>query len=73
VGTSEGVVDITALGDSVNVAARLASLAKTGEILLSEETLDKAMVDSSNMEKRSLSLKGKSAPFDVRVMQVKPE
>jgi adenylate cyclase len=70
VGTSDGVVDITALGDAVNVTARLASNAKTGEVLLSEQTLDAAKIDPSNFEKRSLRLKGKSAPFDVRVMQV---
>lgn len=73
VGTSDGVVDITALGDAVNITARLASQANAGEILLSEQTLDVARMDLSNLEKRSLSLKGKSAPFDVRVMQVKPE
>lgn len=72
VGTSDGVVDITALGDAVNVAARLASQAKIGEILLSEQTLHAANIDASNLEKRSLNLKGKSAPFDVRVMQVTP-
>jgi adenylate cyclase len=72
VGTSDGVVDVTALGDAVNVTARLASLAKTGEILVSEETLHAAKIDSSKMEKRSLNLKGKSATFDVRVMQVTP-
>ena len=70
VGTSDGMVDVTALGDAVNIAARLASQAKSGEILLSEETLRAAKLDSSKMEKRSLELKGKSAPFDVRVMQV---
>ena len=72
VGSSDGVVDITALGDAVNIAARLASKAKAGEILLSEETLRAAKMDSSKMEKRSLELKGKSAAFDVRVMQVMP-
>jgi adenylate cyclase len=34
---SEGVVDFTALGDSVNTAARLASSAREGEVLLSEK------------------------------------
>jgi adenylate cyclase len=72
VGTSDGVVDITALGDAVNVAARLASQAQTGEILLSEQTLRAAKMDSSQMEKRNLELKGKSDSFDVRVMQVTP-
>jgi adenylate cyclase len=72
VGTSDGMVDVTALGDAVNIAARLASQAKAGEILVSEETLHAAKMDSSNLEKRSLDLKGKSAAFDVRVMQVTP-
>jgi len=72
VGTSDGVVDITALGDAVNIAARLASQAKTGEILLSEQTLNAAKIDSTILEERSLNLKGKSAPFNVRVMQVTP-
>ncbi|MGB7876421.1 MAG: adenylate/guanylate cyclase domain-containing protein [Anaerolineales bacterium] len=72
VGTSDGVVDITALGDAVNVAARLASQAKAGEILLSEQTQNAAKIDESNLEKRSLELKGKSTIFDVGVMQVTP-
>jgi len=33
---SEGVVDFTALGDTVNTASRLASNAAAGEVLLSE-------------------------------------
>jgi len=72
VGASDGMVDITALGDAVNIAARLASQAKTGEILLSEQTLETAKMSPSNLEKRTLQLKGKSAPFDVRVMRVSP-
>ena len=73
VGTSDGVVDITALGDAVNVAARLASNAKAGEVLISEQTLKKAKMDPSKLEKRSLSLKGKSVPFDIRVLKITPE
>ena len=72
VGTSAGVIDITALGDAVNVTARLASQARAGEILLSEHTLHAAKLDPSKMEKRKLDLKGKSDPFDVRVLQVSP-
>lgn len=72
VGSSEGVVDITALGDSVNIAARLASMAKTGEILLSERTMDAARLDPARMEHRNLTLKGKSAPFDVHVRKIAP-
>jgi len=73
VGTSDGMVDVTALGDAVNIAARLASQAKAGEILLSEQTVQAAKIDATNMEKRRLELKGKSLPFDVKVMQITPE
>ena len=72
VGTSDGMVDVTALGDAVNIAARLASQAKAGEILLSDQTIQAAKIDSSSLEKRSLELKGKSTPFDVKVMQMTP-
>ncbi|HKJ28083.1 MAG TPA: adenylate/guanylate cyclase domain-containing protein [Anaerolineales bacterium] len=70
VGTSDGLVDITALGDSVNVAARLASLAKTGEILLSESTLAATSIASEKMEMRTQDLKGKSKPLIARVMKI---
>jgi len=66
------MVDVTALGDAVNIAARLASQAKAGEILVSETALQAAEMNSANLEKRSLDLKGKSAAFDVRVVQVTP-
>ena len=72
VGTSDGLVDITALGDAVNVAARLASKARAGEILLSEQALQAAKTDPTGMEKRTLHLKGKSAPIDIRIMPVIP-
>lgn len=37
VGSSDRVSDITALADAVNVAARLASMADTGERIISED------------------------------------
>jgi adenylate cyclase len=72
VGSSDGMVDITALGDAVNIAARLDSQAKTCEILLSEQTIQVAKIDSAKMEKRSLELKGKSSTFDVKVIRSTP-
>lgn len=65
VGSSEQVTDITALGDSVNVAARLASLASTGEILISDETCIQAGLSRSELSERMVELKGKSAPIRV--------
>lgn len=70
VGTKDGMIDITALGDSVNVAARLASHAKAGEVILSEETVQAARLDHATLEKRSLHLKGKSDPLEVHVVKL---
>lgn len=72
VGSPEGMVDLTALGDAVNVASRLASKANAGEVILSESTAQQAEIDTSELEKRRLILKGKSEPMDVWVMHVMP-
>jgi adenylate cyclase len=68
VGTGHDMVEITALGDAVNVAARLASQAAAGEVVLGESTVHKAGLDTAGLEKRTLELKGKSKPMDVWVM-----
>ena len=60
--------ELTALGDVVNTAARLASAAAAGEILVSREAADAAGIDQGLLEHRSLELKGKSAPTDVVVL-----
>lgn len=65
----DGLVDLTALGDSVNTASRLASKAGAGEIVMSEGTVQKAAIDTKDLEKRTLELKGKRDPMDVWVMQ----
>lgn len=70
VSSSDGLVELTALGDSVNVAARLASQAAAGELLISEHTARKAEIDTRDLEVRTLELKGKSEPMDVWVMRV---
>ncbi len=68
VGAQDGVVDVTALGDSVNVAARLASSAGPGEILVSQDTFIEAGLIQSNLEQRKLSLKGRIDPVTVFVL-----
>jgi adenylate cyclase len=60
--------ELTALGDVVNTAARLASAAAAGEILVSREAADAAGLESGPLEHRSLELKGKSVPTDVVVL-----
>jgi adenylate cyclase len=69
VGTHE-LVEITALGDEVNIAARLASQAAAGEVVLSESTVRMAKLDTTNLERRTLALKGKNEPMDVWVVRV---
>ena len=68
VGASGEAADFTALGDNVNIAARLASNAGPGEVLISESTYKTAQINNSHLEKRSLELKGKSEKISVRVM-----
>lgn len=68
VGTANGLTDITALGDEVNVAARLASHAAAGEILVSERALQEAGIAFTDMEARLLELKGIGEPVPVRVL-----
>lgn len=68
VGTEGQVMDIKALGDSVNTTARLASSAGEGEVLVSTATADAAGIDTSTLERRELELKGKAAPFEAFVI-----
>jgi adenylate cyclase len=68
-GTAEGLTDILAIGDEVNLAARLASKAAAGEIIVSEQALKEAGIDGSDLESRSLELKGISGLVLVRVMR----
>ena len=67
--SGDTVVDFTALGDSVNVTARLASAAGPGEILVSSASAEAADLDRS-LETRHLTLRGRTQPLDVRVLRV---
>ena len=66
---SAGVSDITALGDDVNLTARLASIAAAGEIIMTEATRAAAGLPTDRLEMRSLELKGRSTPVDAWVMR----
>jgi adenylate cyclase len=68
VGASGAGADFTALGDNVNIAARLASKAGAGEVLVSEATFNVAGMEAKDLEKRDLELKGKSELVRVRVL-----
>jgi adenylate cyclase len=64
--------ELTALGDVVNTAARLASAAAAGEILVSREAAEAAGLELGPLEHRSLELKGKSVATDVVVLNAAP-
>jgi adenylate cyclase len=72
VGQSNGITDITVLGDAPNTAARLASNAKSGEILISDAAYQKINLDLGQLETRELKLKGKSRPVKVHVLSNQP-
>ena len=69
VGSGENIVDFTALGDPVNISSRLASVAAAGEGLLSETVYASVQREFPNLERRTLSLRGKEAPVRVRVLK----
>lgn len=59
--------DFTAVGDAVNTAARLASSAAAGEILVSTAALVASGLDSSGLETRTLTLRGRDEVVDAVV------
>lgn len=70
VGSDSGMVEITTLGDTPNTTARLASTARAGEVLISEAACNAAGFDTRGLERRDLSVKGRSEPISVRVLRV---
>jgi adenylate cyclase len=64
-----GHVELTVVGDPMNVTARLAAIAEAGEILVSVEAAEKAGLDPT-LPRRSLELKGKSAAVEVVALGV---
>lgn len=72
VGSKTGALDLTALGDVPNVAARLASQAATGEVIVSDAACKAANLDTSEFETRNLALKGRTEPVETSVLRVSP-
>ena len=68
VGTGEHV-EFTALGDEVNVTARLATVAGPGEVLVTDQAAAAAGL-SETLEHRTLRLRGKHEDTEVAVLSV---
>jgi adenylate cyclase len=64
-GSSAQISDFTALGDAVNTTARLASLAEAGELLVSVETSKRAGLDATDLQRRTVDVRGREAGLDV--------
>jgi adenylate cyclase len=67
-GTPEGQLDFTGVGDAVNTAARLGSVAAAGELLVSIASAERANLVTDGLERRTLELKGREEPIDVVVL-----
>ena len=67
VGTDEHV-EFTALGDVVNVTARLSSAARAGELLVTDAGIRAAGLTDEGLEHRRLELKGRSEATEVVVL-----
>jgi adenylate cyclase len=63
----EAVEDFTALGDTVNTASRLAAAAAAGEVLISVAAAEATGRGTEGLERRSLTVRGRSRPIEVVV------
>src|SRR3990172_9093462 len=73
VGSKDGVNEIAVLGSAANLAARLSSSAADGELVVSEETAQRAGLSAEQWASREFELKGISQPVSVRVYRLVAE
>lgn len=71
--TDDTVNDFTALGDVVNTTARLASEAAAGELLVSAEAVSAAGIEDPELERRTLTVRGRTEAVEVVVVRVARE
>jgi adenylate cyclase len=62
------VKDFTALGDAVNTTTRLSAVAGVGEILVSDASAQAGDLDTTELERRTLELRGKDQRVDAWVV-----
>jgi adenylate cyclase len=63
----DDALDFTAVGDTVNTAARLCQAAAAGEVLISQPTADAGAVETSGLEHRVLELRGREQSVEAWV------
>jgi adenylate cyclase len=64
-GSNSVVNDFTALGDVVNITARLSSEAAAGELLISEEAISAADIGATPGNARTIGVRGRTDPIVV--------
>ena len=67
-GLGTTVEDFTALGDAVNITARLASAAVAGEVIVSVATAAAAGMSTDRLERRTVAIRGRIEPIEVIVL-----
>jgi adenylate cyclase len=64
------VMDFTALGDAVNIGARLQSYASAGEVVLASQLYALVADDHPGARAECVDVRGRGEPVDVRVLTV---
>jgi adenylate cyclase len=67
-GLGATVDDFTALGDTVNITARLASAAAAGEVIVSVAAAEAANMATEQLERRTVEIRGRTEPIEVVVL-----
>jgi adenylate cyclase len=67
-GLGTTVEDFTALGDAVNITARLASAAASGEVIVSVATAEAAGITTDQLERRTVAIRGRIEPIEIVVL-----
>ena len=71
---SEKQLSYTVIGDNVNLAARVMSVAKPMELFITRSTFERVEPYFEITQRESIMVKGKSMPIEIfQVMNVKPE
>ena len=70
---SRHMMDYTAIGDTVNTAARLEGQTKAGEIMVSKDVYEKVKSHFPTRHKERLTLKGKKKPVEIYRYRTKTE
>jgi adenylate cyclase len=67
-GLGATVDDFTALGDAVNITARLASAPAAGEVIVSVATAEAAGMTTDRLKRRTVAIRGRIEPIEVIVL-----